>query len=220
MDKFFFTCYGILMLNIFPSSQTEVKGNGHIAYGIYDPSGKKINIAFNKDRTLTFSPNSTADIVEIAKKLAKTNIGLRILKLMDASATKITIEVNKTDIILLDRTNIAAETYPIISTPINKYGRPNGSQYISEAKIIIYEAAIKDMAEKNGGKILINGFMVDTIHFSFSDIIASFSIHEFIHVLDNEFSTSLNPKATKIQIEIKPYAIQIQYLKELEEQKK
>jgi hypothetical protein len=209
-----------LILNIFPSSQAEVNENGHIACSIYDPSGKKINIAFNKDRTLTFSPNSTADIVEIAKRLAKTKIGLKILKLMDASATKITIEVNKTEIIMLDSTNIAAETYPIISTPINKYGRPNGSQYISEAKIIIYEAAIKDMAAKNDGKILINGSMIDTVNFSFRDIITSFSIHEFIHVLDNEFSSSLNPTATKAFIEIKPYAIQLEYLKELGEQKR
>lgn len=238
MDKTFLTWYEILILTILPFyflvnndswreawkqvaySITEASENRYFASGIYDPKGKKIKITFNKDQTLTFSPNATADIIELANGMAKTKIGLQTLKLMNASNTKISLEIDKLNVILnTDESYIAAETYPIITIPINEYGKPIGSRSIFKAKIVIYEAAIKDMAAKNGEKILINGVDIETKHFSISDILSSFSIHEFIHILDNKSSGSLNPMATKIQLEKKPYEIQLQHFKELEEQK-
>ena len=92
--------------------------------------------------------------------------------------------------------------------------------YISRAKIVIYEAAIRDIAMKNGGKISINGSVFETSHFSIPDILASYAIHEFVHVLDNKFSGSLNPTATRAEIEKKPYEYQLEHLRELQEQMK
>lgn len=207
--------------NQVPFSATRVMQNDFFeGKGIYDPNWNKVKIIFNKDRTLSFSSNSTAAIQKIARGMAKTKIGLKTLMLMDVSYTKTTIEIDTINIILnSEGNNIAAETSPIISTRINEFSRTVGQMYISTAKIVIYEAAIKDIASNNGGKISINGVIIDTTMFSISDIIASYAIHEFIHVLDNRNSSSLNPKATRAEIEKKPYEYQLQHFKEFEEQK-
>ena len=194
-----------------------IRGNGNAANGIYDPKGKKIKITFNEDHTLAFSANSTADIIALANGLAKTDIGANTLRLMDASKIKITIQIDKATIITRsDGTISAAETYPIISTPVNSFGKQIGTKYISKAKIIIYEATIKDMLAKHNGMISINGAAIDGKQYSLTDIISSFLIHEFTHVLDSKSSGALNPMATKSQIEKKPYESQLRYFKELE----
>jgi hypothetical protein len=188
--------------------------------GIYDPEGRKIKIIYNHDGTLSFSANSTDDIQQVATALAKTRIGLKTLMLTDAAFTKITLEVDTVNIIESSDGNVlAAETSPIISTPVNERSKPVGAAYISSAKIVIYEAAIKDIAGKNSGKLLIHGFVVEMKNYTVSDIVASYAIHEFVHVLDEQFSGSLNPTATKAEIESKPYEIQLQHLNELQEQK-
>lgn len=200
--------------NIYPEA---TRGNGNAAIGIYDPKGKKIKITFNDDRTLAFSANSTADIIELANGLAKTDIGANALRLMDASKIKISIQIDKMTIMTRSDGSIsAAETYPIISTPVNSYGKQVGAKYISKAKIIIYAATIKDMLAKHNDMISINGAAIDGKQYSLTDIISSFLIHEFTHVLDNKSSGALNPMATKSQIEKKPYESQLEYFKELE----
>lgn len=211
------TWYGNEIENICPE---VASGNGNAAIGIYDPKGKKIKITFNEDRTLAFSANSTADIIELANGLVRTDIGANTLRLMDASKIKISIQIDKVTIMTRSDGSIsAAETYPIISTPVNSYGKQIGAKYISKAKIIIYAATIKDMLAKHNGMISINGVAIDSKHYSLTDIISSFLIHEFTHVLDNKSSGALNPMATKSQIEKKPYESQLEYFKELEEKK-
>ena len=190
-----------------------------VASGIYDANGRKVKITFGKDKSLNFSSNSTAEIIALANGMAKTEIGFNTLKLMDASDSKITIEVDTVNTIPRSDGKIsAAETYPIISTPVNSYGTPIGRVYISKAKIIIYQATIKDVIARNHGKILINGVMIDTKKFSLLDILSSYLIHEFIHVLDARSSSALNPMAARVEVERRPYEIQLQYFNELDEQ--
>ena len=232
MDNILIKCYELFMITILPISllinneQRIKQVDNSIAkemvtgsfFGLYDPAGKKIKITYNKDQTLTFSSNATADIIKIANGMAKSKIGLKTLRLMDASNTRISITIDTASILSNnDGTYIAAETYPIITTVVNESGKLVGPKYISEAQIVIFEAAIKDIAQKNDGKILIHGVIIETRYFPISDIISSFTIHELIHVLDNKFSGSLNPTATKAELEKKPYEIQLQHFKELKE---
>lgn len=207
--------------NQYPDYLKEVSENEYVASAIYDRKGRRVKITFNKDQTVTFSPNSSPEIIELVNGLAKTQVGFNTLKLISASVTKIILEVDTINIKPIRDGNIsAAETYPIISTPVDKFGRPIGTNYISKAKIIIYEATIKDLIAKNAGRISINGVLIDTKKFSISDIVASYSIHEFMHVLDNKSSGALNPMTSKTHVEKKPYQTQLQYLKEIEEQNK
>src|SRR3954467_9729633 len=71
----------------------EVEGED-VALGIYDTNGRKVKITFGRDKSLNFSSNSTADLIALANGMAKTEIGFNTLKLMDASDSKITIEVD------------------------------------------------------------------------------------------------------------------------------
>jgi hypothetical protein len=188
---------------------------------IVDAHGKRVTITFNKDRTLSFSSNSGSDIKQLALGMSKTNIGLEILQLVHASKTEVSFEIDKMTVKTnSEGNNIAAETYPIISTVVDKYGKAVGPRTILKAKIVIYEAAIRDIAAKNNGNISINTRVIRTMQFSIPDIVASFSIHECTHIIDKKFSGSLNPKATKADLERKPYENQMRYFKELEEQRK
>src|SRR5687768_4486007 len=62
----------------------KIVNNNKVPFQILDPQGKKVKITFNKDGTLTFSPNSTTEIKELATGMAKTKIGLKMLQLIHA----------------------------------------------------------------------------------------------------------------------------------------
>lgn len=196
-------------------------GNGNaIGTDIRDAKGQKIKISFPTNDSMKFSSNASAEFKELAFSMAKTTIGLKILKLMYSSPTKIEIEINKVDTpVTGDGHYIGAQTIPVISAKVDKYGRRKGPWYISSAKIVIFEAGIKDMAANNKGKVLIYGETINLRLFSVSDIVASFAVHEGTHVVYREFSGALNPNATKDELEKKPYENQLQHFKELQKRK-
>jgi len=183
---------------------------------IRDSKGAKINIRFMEDGSMQFSSNADAEFKQLAFSMAQTTIGMKILKQMNSSSIRIVIEFNKVDIpFTSDGHYIGAQTIPIVSTKVDQSGRQKGLPFISSAKIVIYEAGIKDMLSKNEGKVLIDGKTINLRLFSIPDIIASFAVHEGTHVLYREFSGALNPKATKYEIERKPYENQLQHYREL-----
>lgn len=142
-----------------------------------------------------------------------------MLKKMNASKTQITLAVDKENIVYETDGNIRGGlTEPTISQmTIN--GKPVGEKTISKAKVTIYEAGIEKMAEKGNGKVVINGQTVDTKDVSITDIMASFGVHEGTHVTDRKSSSSLSPKASKADIEKKPYDNQLKFINELKKKK-
>lgn len=183
---------------------------------IRDQRGEKISIGFTADDKLVFSSNTSPELKELAYSMAKTTIGMRILKQMYSSAIRIVIEFDKTKVPFTnDGHYIGAQTTPIVSVKVDQNGRQKGLPYISSATIVIFEAGIKDMLSKNEGKVLIDGKTINLRLFSIPDIVASFAVHEGTHVLYREFSGALNPDATKAEIEKKPYENQLQHYREL-----
>lgn len=181
-----------------------------------DPNGKHVNVRFNKDGSLTFK-NANADLVKLATGMAKTSVGLKMLHTMNDSKTKISMVIDRENVVRNKDGNIrGGYNEPTVSqTTVN--GKPVGEEYLSRVKITVYEAGIKEMANANDGKISINGTNVDTKTTSINDIMASFGVHEGTHATDKGSSRSLNPNLPPEQIEKKPYQNQLLHIKQLEE---
>jgi RHS repeat-associated protein len=184
-----------------------------------DPNKKHISVHFNKDGTLKFSKNANADLVKLATAMGKTEIGLKLLHTMNDSKTKISMVIDKDNIVKESNGSIrGGVTSPTIGQmTIN--GKPVGSKFLASAKITIYEKAIETVANEHDGKINIHGKDVDTKTTSINDIMASYGVHEGTHATDRKSSSDLNPKASTEEIEEKPYANQLLYLKQLEDKK-
>lgn len=185
-----------------------------------DPNGKKIVITYSKDGSIKFSKNATDDVIRITTGMAKTETGLKMLHTMDNSKVKISMTIDKETVIRnADGTIVAGETKPTISqNTVN--GKPVGEEFISKAKITIYEAGINKSFEEGSGKMSINGTNVDNKTFTTDDIISSYGVHEGTHATDKGSSRSLNKGKDPKEIEKKPYENQLRYLKELEEKNK
>lgn len=185
-----------------------------------DPNGKRMTYKVQKDGSLTFSKNATADFKQIATGMAETKTGLSVLNSMSTSKTKISLVIDKETISTDANGNIRGGiTQPTISQ-MTVNGKPVGEKTISAAKITLYEAGLEKVAEKGGGKMVIGDKEVDTKNgFSIADILVSFGVHEGTHVIDRKSSRSLNPKASEADIEKKPYGNQVQHLNELEEKR-
>jgi hypothetical protein len=185
-----------------------------------DQKGKHVNVTFNKDGSLKFSKNANPELVELATGMAKTDVGMTMLKTINSSKTKISMTIDRENIVTTDDGSVkGGVTKPTISqTTIN--GKPVGDPVVSEAKIIIYEKGVEKIASENNGKIMIGGQVFDTKKTPIADILASFGVHEGTHATDKGSSRSLSPKLTNEQIEKKPYANQLTHLKQLEEKQK
>lgn len=186
---------------------------------LIDQNGKRIAVTFNKDGSLKFSKNANADLVRIANGMAKTGTGLKILHAMNDSKTMISLTIDKEHVV--KESNGAFRigvTEPTISQ-MTVNGKPVGEKSISVAKITLYEASLKESLTEGQGQTVINGTTIDTKNSSITqeDILASYGVHEGTHATDRGSSSSLNPHAPAGQTERKPYANQLQYLKELEE---
>ena len=184
-----------------------------------DPNGKRMSYTVQKDGSLKFSKNATDDFKQIATGMAQTETGTSMLKTMNSSKTKISLVIDRENVVeLADGSIKGGLTEPTISQ-MTVDGKPVGEKSISAAKITIYEAGIEKMAEKGNGKIIINGQTVDTKDVSVADIMASFGVHEGTHATDRGSSRSLNPKKSDIDIEKKPYKNQLKFINELEKKK-
>jgi RHS repeat-associated protein len=185
-----------------------------------DPNGKRMSYTVQKDGSLKFSNNASYDFKQVASGMAQTKTGMSMLNTMSSSKTKITLVIDRENVLQNTNGTIKAGlTEPTITqNTIN--GEPVGEKTISKAKITIYEAGLEKMAETGNGKMSINGQLVDTKDVSLGDIMASFVVHEGTHVTDRKSSSSLNPKASGADIEKKPYENQLKFINELIEKKK
>jgi hypothetical protein len=187
---------------------------------LVDPNGKHVAVTVNKDGTVKLGKNANADLVRLVTGMAKTEIGRTVLHSMIDSKTHISMQIDKEHVIMnKDGTMRAGVTQPIISQQtIN--GTPVGDKYISSAKITVYEAAVNRMADEHDGKQSFNGvtFDIKSGPITMEDVIASVGVHEGTHATDRGSSASLNPKATMEQTEKKPYANQILFLQQIQQQ--
>jgi RHS repeat-associated protein len=185
-----------------------------------DQKGKHVAVTFNKDGTVKLGKNANADLVRLTTGMAKTEIGRTILHTMNDSKTHISMQIDNEHVIYnKDGSVRGGVTEPTVSQQTVN-GQPVGEKYISSAKITIYEAAIQKMSDDHDGKQSINGVTFDAKAGSITmeDIIASFGVHEGTHATDRGSSSSLNSKATTEQVEKKPYANQILFLQQVQQQ--
>lgn len=147
--------------------------------------------------------------------MAQTESGSAMLNTMSNSKTKISINIDKENVVLSSDGFVKGGVTEPTTSQMMVNGKPEGEKTISKANIIIYKAGIEKMANDNDGKISIGGQVIDTKNVSISQIMASFGVHEGTHATDKSSSSSLNPKASKAEIEKKPYENQLKFLGEL-----
>jgi|GEM_PF-3057730 len=187
---------------------------------VVDPkTGKHIDVTFNKDGSLkSIGKNANADFVQMANGMAKTAEGLKELHNMVSSKTKISMTIDRDNIAYSKDGNVkGGVTDPVIGqATIN--GKLVGEKYLSSAKITIYEKGIQKIADDNNGRMMIGGQLVDTKDISLENIMYSFGVHEATHATDKNSSSDLAPKGTNT--EKNPYANQLLYIQQLEQQTK
>ena len=186
---------------------------------IVNQNGQKISMTFNNDGQINFSKNLNDDVREVATGMSQTKTGFSILKSMADSKARISISIDRENIVLSSDGNIKGGVTESILSQNTINGKPLGEAYISKAKITIYAAGIKKIFEENGGEISVGGKILTSKDFTLSNVIASFGVHEGTHSTDKKSSSSLNPKASKIDIEKKPYENQLKFLNELKNKK-
>jgi|LakMenE18May11ns_1017448.scaffolds.fasta_scaffold9847298_2 RHS repeat-associated protein len=185
-----------------------------------DPNGRRMTYTIQKNGSMKFSRNATGDFKKIASSLARTNTGMKMLNAMSSSKTRITLVVDRENVLYKNDGSIKAGLTDPTITQATINGEPTGEKTISKAKVTVYQAGLEKMAEAGNGKMSINGKIVDTRNVSLFDILASFVVHEGTHVTDRKSSSSLNPKASEADIEKKPYENQLKFISELMDKNK
>lgn len=150
---------------------------------IDDPNGKKVKVNFNKNGTLKFSPNATADIKRISNALGKTAIGIKQLKQLISSDVKVKLNISSETSNSTNSKGQATYEYGHTiqgnSNEKDNYGKvtnADGTYGIKEASITIYEGSIKE-GIKDGSGLKHEGLTTD-------QAIGAVAGHEIVHATD------------------------------------
>jgi RHS repeat-associated protein len=147
-----------------------------------DPNGKKVKITTNKDGSLKFTRNATADIRKIANALNKTDAGRAQLKSVISSSVHVKINIsNETEISKINNkmSYQYGNTNQGNSNENDNYGKfvnADGTYGIKDATITIYEGTIKE-GIKEDSRLKLQGLTLD-------QAIGAVAGHEIVHATD------------------------------------
>ena len=173
---------------------------------IVDSQGKKVTFKVEKDQSITWSKNATADIIKIGGAMAKTKVGLKILNDLNKSKTKVGIEISQESRINESGKTVFGFTQPNVSK--------DGKQ-IERAKMTIYEGSFKQFEGKAFGFKKL-GEVIRADKFSTDDNMGATAVHEGVHIIDKSSSRALNPGKSYDVYEQKPREAEVLHYKQLE----
>lgn len=181
---------------------------------IVGTDGKRVTYATNKDGSITWSKNASADVRMVGNSLAQTEAGREALKSMTDAKHKISLAVDQETLVQEPdgtyRFGITSNTPIIKKDP--KTGKETRDFY--ESKITIYEKALSEFGL---GELytLGNGETVNIKNLTLTDRIGDAATHEAAHATDKGSARATSPNASGEDIEKKPYADQIRYIQEI-----
>ena len=169
---------------------------------LVDPNGKKVTYKQSKDGSLEWSKNATADIKRIGSAMAKTEIGMKQLKGLADSKTKVSIKVSQE----VRRDEKGGLVYGFTQPTLNN------KKEMVKADITIYEGshreALREKNENNEDLGMMNpedkNSHIIKNNYSRNDDLGAIGVHEATHVLDKGSSRALIPGRTFNQYESKP----------------
>ncbi len=151
---------------------------------VVDSKGKSVSITINKDGTLNYSKNATADIKRIAYGLSLTKTGLEQLNKIIHSNVKVKLRISQESKIEKLPNNMAGYTYGETqqgnANKNDNYGitmNKKGNYSIKEATITVYEGTIRDDAKTSNAKHAC---------LSMDEAIGAVAGHEIEHAVDKD----------------------------------
>ena len=173
---------------------------------IVGTDGKKVTYTTNKDGTINWSKNTSADVKRAGNLMAQTEIGSQELKSLVDSKTAVTIKIDTKTI------NNDNGTFERGNT--NYKTLSDGTMV--KADITLYEGTIKAQKEyvTDQGQIPVGDKNYETKNLTSDDILGTTATHEATHVTDSK-SNNTDKNATRESKEIKPNENQQRHLDEL-----
>jgi hypothetical protein len=180
---------------------------------IVDPTGKKVTYSVNKDGSITWSKNATSAIKRIGNAMARSEEGLNQLSSMQSAKHKIYLNIDSKS--MPDKWGNTNKTY--------SWNKTNKTYEVSKAVITIYEARLKDFADKvnAGGEALDEQGEQYAKLAKMNDIdgmIAADAGHEAVHATNpTNIKQSIHNKElrTKYDLEKTPEQVESKILQQL-----
>ena len=189
-----------------PIRYTEVDGRYFV-----DDKGKKISYQINKDGTIKWGSNVTADIKRVGEILRMTNTGKATLKDMNSAKHAVSLKIDKTT--LNTGGDLGKTTTTVRTITDQKTGKQTTELVKSE--IVIYEAYITDVKSRGSTIQFTDGSQIDTKTFSVDDLVGSNAVHEGTHATDKKSMKVLYPNSPLADREKKPLENQHKFLQEI-----
>lgn len=188
---------------------------------IVDPKGNRVTYSVNRDGSLKWSKNATADIKRIGNALNLTETGRSQLSKVDKSDILVKMNISPKDFVETTKDGKISRTYGDTKqgndNESDNYGakvNSDGTFGIKEATITIYEGSINENIKEGTGS-RIEGLTTE-------QAIGSTAGHEIVHATDKvEINKDLKYQQThngqprpKAQREDKTYKVENQIIKE------
>lgn len=180
---------------------------------IIDPQGNRVTYTIGEDGLLTWSQNATIDIKRIGNAMARSEEGLRQLGLMQSATHKVYLNIDR------------------VSKPPGKDGytdkefswdNTNNTFVLYSATVTIYEANLKEFAEKINNRSIVprenQGRLYARLSNDIDAMIASVASHEAVHASDmTNITQSLHNKklSTTHDVEQAPEEVETRVLNQL-----
>ncbi|OON67137.1 hypothetical protein B0919_20130 [Hymenobacter sp. CRA2] len=151
---------------------------------IVDAKGNHVQVTYNKNGTLSFSKNATADVRRIANALTRNPEGRSQLHKLDGSDIKVHLGISQEARVYTDKDGVhrvAAETVQGNYNKEDNYGKvqnADGTLGIKEASITVFEGTLKGNVRPNSGSEH-EGLTLD-------EAIGAVVSHEIVHATDKK----------------------------------
>lgn len=183
---------------------------------IVDSKGRAVGYDVNKDGSLKWSKNATADIKRIGNAMAKTDVGLKALSSLKDSKVQVTMK--------LDSKNVIVEKSGATRLGYTQPTATDGKGNVTKTTLTVYEKGIEKMSnstvEKPSTTINLNNTPINLSNYTKEEIIGATATHEEPHNTDKNSRSFTNPNATSDEIESTPRANELQYYQQIDEKKK
>ena len=181
--------------------------DGRGATWIEGTDGKKVTYTTNKDGSITWSKNASADVKRVGEQMSKSEVGRQQLKALSDSKMAVSITIdNKTG--NNDNGNFKRGETTFL---VDSKGNP------VKAEITIHEGAIKEQLEyvTENGQVPVGDKSYSAKEVTSDDMVGATAVHEATHVTDPDSNGYTNKNATTEMKEKKPNENQQKHLDEV-----
>jgi RHS repeat-associated protein len=183
---------------------------------IIDDEGNPVTFTINADGTLSWSNNATNDIIRVGNAMAKSSIGLNLLKALVESKYDITINIEEappSD--LMERNSNLGESYwGFTEASVSSTNKIKFDVYVFERNIFNkWVRAVMPPPRTVLFEIANERIAYDSLEPE--DLMGGVAVHEATHVVDPQSSRLLSPNSLPIQREKNPDHNQIMHYHEV-----